>query len=448
MPRQGEIALDLVVFVTVLAATVGIALLFALVPIVIIARPQLQPLLRQQQSTDTGGRRRALGTLVALQIALAVVLGIGAGLMLRSLWNLQHIDPGFQSQGVLTFRLQTTSKYNSLTKGLPYLEQVVARVRALPGVISVGSIQHLPMTGYNWMANVHPVEEPPAPGTSAPRRVWRFVGWDYFETMSIPLRAGRVFTSFDTLDSTRAAIINETFARQEYGSADAAVGRRLRSVSGAGEEDVEVVGVTGDVRSTSLDTPARPEIYRPLAQTFMFPMAFVVRTSGDPSQLAAAVRHAAYAVDPTIPVAEMQSLDALVAGSLGRPRLLTMLLSVFAAAGLLLTVVGVYGVVAYWVRRREREFGIRLALGAAPARILESVVRQGALHAVVGIAMALPAAFALTRLMESVIYGVSARDPLTFAALPVAVLGATLAATYLPARRAARVDPSTTMRAE
>jgi ABC-type antimicrobial peptide transport system permease subunit len=177
-------------------------------------------------------------------------------------------------------------------------------------------------------------------------------------------------------------------------------------------------------------------------------MAFVVGTEGDPLQLVGAVRHAVYAVDPTIPVAELQSLEALLARSLGRPRLLTTLLSVFAAVGLLLTVVGVYGVVAYWVRRREREFGIRLALGAAPARILGSVVRQGAWCAAIGIALALPVAFALTRLMGSVIYGISARDPLTFAVLPTAVLTATLAATYFPARRAARVDPSTTMRAE
>jgi predicted permease len=448
MPRQGDIALDGVVFVVVLTATVGIALLFALVPIVLLARPELQPLLRQHQGTDTSGRRRALGTLVALQIALAAVLGIGAGLMLRSLWNLQHVQPGFESRGVMTFRLQTTSKYNSLSNGLPYLEQVVERVRALPGVDSIGSIQHLPMTGYNWTSQVHRTEAPPAPGTTPPTTIWRFINWDYFETMRVPLRAGRVFNRFDTLKSTRVAIINETFARQEYGSASAAIGRRLTTSSGAGTEDVEIVGVTGDVRFMSLDAPARAEMYRPMAQTFMFPMAFVVRTTGDPSHLAPAVRQAAYAVDPTIPVAELQPLDALLARSLARPRLLTVLLSVFAAVGLLLTVIGVYGVVAYWVRRREREFGIRLALGAAPSHILGGVVRQGGLYAVVGIALALPIAFGLTRLMRSVIYGVTAHDPVTFVALPVAILAATLAATYFPARRAARVDPAATMRSE
>jgi putative ABC transport system permease protein len=448
MPRQGDISLDGAVFVAVLAATVGIALLFALVPIVLIARPELQPLLRQHHSTDTRGRRRTLGTLVALQISLAVVLGIGAGLMLRSLWNLQQVQPGFEPRSVLTFRLQTTSKYTSLANGLPYLEQVVERVRGLPGVVSIGSIQHLPMTGYNWTSEVHRTEAPPAPGTTPPTAIWRFINWDYFETMKIPVRAGRVFTSFDTLKSTRVAIVNETFARQEYGSASAAIGRRLTTIAAAGNEEVEIVGVTGDVRFLSLDAPARAEIYRPMAQTFMFPMAFVVRTDGDPAQLAAAVRQVAYAVDPTVPVAELQPLETLLARSLRRPRLLTMLLSVFAAVGLLLTVIGVYGVVAYWVRRREREFGIRLALGAAPSRILGGVIWQGALYALVGIGLALPLAFGLTRLMRSVIYGISAHDPLTFAALPVAILTATLAAAYFPARRAARVDPASTMKAE
>jgi putative ABC transport system permease protein len=448
MPRQGEIALDPVVFVTVFAATVGIALLFALMPIVLIARPELQPLLRQQQSTDPTSRRRALGALVAAQIGLAVVLGIGAGLMLRSLWNLQHVNPGFDPERVLTFRLQSTSKYNSLANGLPYLEQVVERLRALPGATSVGSIQHLPLSGYNWTANIYPVEKPPAPGNTQPSVVWRFIGWDYFETMKIPLRAGRRFTNLDTTNSTLVGIVNETFARQQYGSADAALGRHVKSVSARGGEEVEIVGVTGDVRFASLDKAPRPEMYRPLAQTFMFPMAFVVRTWGDPVQLSAAVRQAAYAVDPTVPVAELQSLDTLLASSLGRPRLLAFLLSVFAAIGLLLTVVGVYGVVAYWVRQREREFGIRLALGAAPKRIASGVLGQGIVYAVIGISLALPAAFALTRLMRTVVYGVSVHDPLTFVILPLAVVAVTVAATYFPARRAARVDPVTTMRGD
>jgi predicted permease len=448
MPRQGEISLDVVVFATVFGASILISVLLALVPVIIAARPELQPLLRQQQSTETPARRRALGTLVAAQVALAVVLGIGAGLMLRSLWNLQSVDPGFDARNVLVFRLQSTSKYNDLAAGLPYFEQVRERVKGLPGVTHVGSIQHLPMTGYNWTSRVHRVEAPPPPGTTPQTAVWRFVGWEYFESMGIPLRAGRPFSAQDHQKAPHVTIINEALARREFGDPSAAIGRRLASVSGRGSEVVEVVGVIRDVRFESLDRPAIAEMYRPLAQTFMFPMAFVVKTSGDPAQLATAVRQAAYAVDPTIPVAELQPLTSLVAGSLGRPRLLTMLLSVFASVGLALGVIGVYGVVAYRVRQREREFGIRLALGAAPDSIAKGVLAQGLSYALGGILIGVPAAFALTRLMESVVFGVTTRDPLTFVALPATIAVATLLASLLPARRAAHVDPVTTMRSE
>ena len=449
MPRQGEISLDVVVFAAVFGASIVICVLLALVPVIIAARPELQPLLRQQQSTETPARRRALGTLVAAQVALAVVLGIGAGLMLRSLWNLQSVDPGFDARNVLVFRLQSTSKYNNdLAAGLAYFEQVVERVKGLPGVTHVGSIQHLPMTGYNWTSRVHPIEAPPPPGATPQTAVWRFVGWEYFESMGIPLRAGRPFSAQDHQKAPLVTIINEAFARREFGDPSAAIGRRLASLSGRGSEVVEVVGVIRDVRFQSLDRPAIAEMYRPLAQTFMFPMAFVVKTSGDPAQLATAVRQAAYAVDPTIPVAELQPLTSLVAGSLGRPRLLTLLLSVFASVGLALGVIGVYGVVAYRVRQREREFGIRLALGAAPDSIAKGVLAQGLSYALGGMLIGVPAAFALTRLMESVVFGVTTRDPLTFVALPATIAGATFLASLLPARRAAHVDPVTTMRSE
>jgi predicted permease len=448
MPRQGEIALDTTVFFTVFTVTVMLSILMALVPVVIAARPELQPLLRQTQSTETPARRRALGSLVAAQVALAVVLGIGAGLMLRTLWNLQHVDPGFAPEGVLTFRLQTTSKPMNLTQGLAYFEEVLNRVRALPGVNAVGAIQHLPMSGYNWFSNVWPVDRPPAPGAEQPRARWRFVGWQYFETMGIPLRAGRDFSAQDHLKAPAVVIINEAFARREFGNASAAIGRQLRSISGSGNEVVEIVGVSADVRFLSLDKAAEPEMYRPLAQTFMFPMAFVVRTSGDTAPIAAGVRQAAFAIDATIPVAELQPLTALIASSLGRPRLLAMLLSVFAAAGLFLGVIGVYGVVAYRVRQQQREFGIRLALGAGPDRIAQGVFRQGACYALAGLAIGLPAAFALTRLMQSVVFGVTTHDPVTFTALPIAVALTIVTACAVPARRAARVDPVSTMRTD
>ena len=448
LPRQGDIVLDAVVFASVMTVSVVTSVLFAIVPIVVAAGPDLQVVLRQHHGTDTPARRNVFAFLVVGQVALAIVLGIGAGLMLRSLWNLQRVDPGFSADGVLAFRLQTTSKYRDLGKGMPYFEQVVERVRALPEVTHVGSIQHLPMTGYNWTARVRPVERPKVPGETPVTAIWRFVGWDYFEAMRIPLVAGRRFTSAERAAAPGVAIVNEAYARRDYGSPAASLGRRVSTVSGRGEETVEIVGVVRDVRFLSLDRPATPEMYRPLAQTFMFPMAFVVRTSGDAGQLAAAVRRAALAVDPTIPVAELQPLTGLIAGSLGRPRLLGMLLSVFAAVGLTLAVVGVYGVVACRVRQREREFGIRLALGGGPARIAGSVLRQGALYATAGLLVGLPAALGLARLMRAELFGITTHDAVTFTVLPAAIVAATLAACAMPARRAARVDPLKALRAD
>jgi predicted permease len=418
------------------------------VPAALSSRPNLQSLLHQSRNGDTPARVRALGALVSVQIALAVVLGIGASLMLRSLWNLQHVNPGFEANGVLAFRLQTTSKPFTLTTGVPYMRQVMARVRALPGVTDVGAINHLPLSGYTWTTNARRPEDPPAPGVDPPSVGWRFVDGDYFRAMQIPLKGGRTFTEADTNKNARVTIINETMARKFFGDVSAAIGRGLVLKSGATglDEATEVVGVVGDVRHRGLNLEAMPEIFRPMAQTFMFPMAIVARTSTPPAQLAAAVRQAAFEIDPLVPVAELQPYTALVASTLGRPRLLSFLLLVFAATGLLLGLIGVYGVVAYRVRQREREIGIRLALGAEPGQMAKGVLAQGLFHALGGLALGLPLAFVLSRVMSSVVFGVTPRDPLTFTTLPAAIVAITMLACVIPARRAARVDPVVSIR--
>jgi putative ABC transport system permease protein len=444
VPRTAEIALDWNVLGTVLVASIAVAVGVALVPALIASRTNLQPLLRQSHITETPGRRRALGTLVAVQIALAVVLGIGSMLMLRSMWNLQRVDPGFDPSNVLTFRLQTTSKYRAMSTGYPYLQQMIARVQALPGVTNVALAAHLPMSGYAWTTNARRSDQPVEPGQQAPQVGWRFVDGNYFSAMQIPLKYGRTFTEADTSTAPPVAILNETLARRYFDDAATAVGRTLIIRSGRTGEDemVEVIGVAGDVRHLGLDREPVPEVFRPFLQTFMFPMAMVVRTQGAPEQIGAAVRQAAFEIDPVVPVAEMQAYNTLIADTLGRPRLVGYLLTIFAAAGLALGLVGVYGVVAYRVRQREREIGIRLALGARPAEMARSIVAQGAWHAVAGVAIGLPAAFFLSRVMASMLYGVTTRDPLTFVALPLLIVAVTTLACYLPARRAARIDPT------
>jgi predicted permease len=449
VPRQTEIGLDGVVFVTIFSLTVGLAVVMAFVPALVSLRPGLQPLLRQQAGTGTPGRQHALGGLVAAQVALALVLGIGAALTLRSLWQLQRVDPGFDPFGALTFRLQTTSSYRGLTTGLPYLQEVAARLGALPGVTAMGAINHLPMSGYAWATWIHRPDRPPAPGTQGSRAAWRFIWGDYFGAMRIPLVAGRIFTEADTADAAGVAIVNETLAREHFGGVSAALGQRLVQQGGGrpGPFDVEIVGIVGDVRHNGLDSPPPPEIYRPLQQTFMFPMQIVLRASADPAGLAAPVRQAAYQVDATVPVADLQPLPAVLADSLGRPRLLAFLLSVFAAIGVLLSVVGLYGVVAVRVAQRVREIGIRMALGASSHDLLRLILGKGAMLAAVGTGVGLAAALALTSLVEGLLYGITARDPIALGGVTALTLAAVVVASYLPARRALRVAPIDSLRA-
>ena len=443
VPRTAEITLDWNVLATVMAASIAVAVLVSLIPAVITARPSLQPLLRQSRLTETPARRRALGALVAVQIALAVVLGIGSMLMLRSMWNLQQVNPGFDPTNVLTFRLQTTAKHRAMTTGMPYLQQMIDRVKAMPGVTDVALAAHLPMSGYSWTMAARRSDRPVEPGQQVPQVGWRFIHGDYFKTMRIPIKHGRAFTDADNVKAPPVTILNETLARRYFGDAAAAVGQTLILMSGRTGQDeaVEVVGVVGDVRHLGLDREPIAELFRPFQQTFMFPMAMIVRTEGPPEQIGAAVRQAAFEIDPVVPVAEMQPFTTLIADTLGRPRLMGYLLTIFAAAGLALGLVGVYGVVAYRVRQREREIGIRLALGAKPQEVARRVIAQGAWHAIAGVAIGLPAAFFLSRVMASMLFGVTTRDPLTFTVLPIAIVAVTTLACYLPARRAARVDP-------
>ena len=285
IPRQGEIALDAVVFTAVLVGTIALAMLMALGPIALTLSSSASPALRQHRSTDTPVRRRALGALVAAQVALALVLGIGAGLMLRSVWNLQQVDPGFHPDGVLSFRLQTTSSHRSLTTGLPFMEAVVERVRALPGVTGVGAIAHLPLGGYAWTIPTRHADQPLAPGASAPLAGWRFIWWDYFEMMGIPVMLGRGFEETDRAGTPPVVVVNETYARQYFGDPASALGQRIVQVPvGAGpvKRRFEIVGIAGDVRHLGLDEVPVAEIFRPMTQTFMFPMEFARAFVGRP----------------------------------------------------------------------------------------------------------------------------------------------------------------------
>ena len=449
LPRVEDIHLDAIVLaVTVVVSAVSV-LLFGTVPSLVAVRPGLRPLIGLTRQTDPPRTRRMLDALVIAQLALATVLAIGAALMGRSLLALYGVDPGFDASHVLTLKLQPSGeRYRGVDRTVAYYRDVVARLRALPGVKTAGAINHLPLSGYSWKTSIRIDGQPLPPGVSPPSSGWRMIDGAYFESMRIPLLAGRIFSEHDTQQSPDVAIVNDVFARRFFGSPSGAIGRVVRTGTASGERTPRIVGVVGSVRHDALSQDPGPELYRPIAQSFAIATAIVVRTTGSPAALVSSARDAVKAIDPGLPVADVVPLTTLLQDSLLRPRLLSMLLIVFAGAGLAIVLSGVYGVAAYSVRRREREFGIRLAIGAAPSAIWKLVVRQGVRLAVGGLVIGLPIALLATRALRSLLFGVAAGDATTFVALSAVIGVTTVAATLVPAARALRVMPATVLRAD
>ncbi|HTI40019.1 MAG TPA: ABC transporter permease [Vicinamibacterales bacterium] len=448
IPRIAAINLDVVI----VGATVGAAgvsvFLFGTVPALLAFRPGAAQVQAGRQ-TDPPRARRMLGFLVVSQLVLAVVLGAGAGVMIRSLAALYRVDPGFDPSHVLTLKLQPSGeRYRGVGPTVAYYRHVLAAVGALPGVEVAGAINHLPLSGYDWITTIRIDEQPLPPGVTPPTAGWRMIDGSYFDAMRIPMISGRAFTDHDAQQSPAVAVVNDVFARRFFGSAAAAIGRVVRTGSASGEDTPRIVGVVGSVRHSSLAEEPGPELYRPIAQSFAVASAIVIRATGSPAVIAGAVREAVRQVDPDVPIADLMPLSTLLQDSLARPRLLAMLLGVFAIAGLTIVISGVYGVVAYTVRRREREFGIRLAIGAAPSAIWKLVVGQGLLYAATGLTVGIPAALAATTAMRSLLFGIAERDPATFVMLSGVIAAATIAATLLPAARALRVKPALVLRAE
>jgi len=448
MPRLGDVAISPAVIAMVMVATIGAVLLFGVAPVVMTSRTTAPPLLRQGAHTDAIGGRRALDALVVAQIGLAIVLGLSAALMGRSLWRLHHVDPGFSPESVLTLRLQPAGdRYRGPGRILAYYREVGDRVAALPGVEKVGIINHLPLSGYNWVMAVA-TEERAASSQATERIGWRMVDGDYFDAMRIPVRAGRTFRASDDATAPRVVIVNELAARRYFGSTDRAIGRVLHLSGPGGAQRAEVIAVVGDVRHLSIALQPEPEIYQPIAQTFIPALTLVVRTAGRPAGAAAAVRTAVWSVDADVAIAGMAPLTTAIRENLGRPRMIATLLLIFAAVGVTVVLCGVYGVVAYTVRRREREIGIRIALGAAQDSVRALVFAQGVRYALVGLAIGLPSALIVSSLMRALLYDIEPHDPATVMMLCAAVAVAVVAATAGPAYRATRIEPRAMMRAD
>jgi putative ABC transport system permease protein len=439
LPRADEIGFDGATVAFTAGAVLLTALLFGLAPALSAARQAPGEGLREGERGGSGvGRRRARGALAVAEVALALVLSTGAGLLIRSFLGLLDTRPGFAPQGVLTATVVLPKwKYREGPAQAAALEQLVDRVAALPGVRAAGAIDDLPLDG-DRDANTYVVPGMPADAKSLPDAEIRSITPGYFATMGISLAAGRPFAAADSGKAPPVAIVNQALARSSFPGVDP-VGKRL---SLDGKEWLEIVGVAGDVRDLALDAPAEREIYRPAAQTPGIRMTLVLaggnaRISG----LANAVRQAAQAVDREFVVTRVEPMTAVIGAGLAERRFHVLLLGLFAAAAFALAALGVYGVISSGVAERTREIGIRVALGAGRGAVLRMVLGQGAALAAAGVAIGTALALGLTQLLAGLLYGVGAADPGTFAAAALLLASVALFASLLPAARAARLDP-------
>jgi putative ABC transport system permease protein len=453
IPRLNEVGMDgrLLGFTLLVSLVTGLG--FGLLPALQATRLDPQHALKEggTKATEGGRRLRVRNLLVITEIALAQVLLIGAGLLIMSFLRLQAVEPGFNPSNLLTARLSlSVAKYSDQKKKLAFYNQLLERLQAVPGVRSAALVMNLPLSGSN-MNRGFLVEGRPEPGPDENVTVdYQVITPGYFQTMEIPLERGRSFTDRDTEGAPRVAIINEIMARKYFPGEDP-LGKRI-AFGDPTKEDAwrTIVGISGNVRHQSTSEPAFPGAYTPSAQDReSWPrVALVVRTSGDPSGLAAAVRREMMAIDPGQPISNMQTMEQLMASSIKRPRFIMMLLGLLASIALALALVGIYGLMSYSITERTHEIGIRMALGAQARDVLRMVVGQGLKLIVIGIALGLTGAFALTRIMRSLLYGVSAIDPVTFAGVSLLLSVIALLACYIPARRATRVDPMEALRYE
>jgi putative ABC transport system permease protein len=438
----------------VLGFTFGVSiltgLLFGLAPALEASQPNLNESLKEGgRGAVTGGRSHRLRDLfVVAEIALALVLLIGSGLMIRSFARLQSVDPGFDAKNLLTVKLLLpSSRYREDPKRKEFFKQLTERVQTLPGVRSVGTVSYLPIAGLGAATRFDIEGRPPLPPGQDLVGDVRVVDGGYFHTMGIPLLQGRTFTERELTEETHVVMINETMARDYFPGEDP-IGKRVTIHMKDENVPSEIIGVVRDARYVGLDTPVRAMTYWPYPELVYSGMTLVIRTEGEPLALAESVRREVLALDKDQPVADVRTMESWVSDSVSRARFSTMLLGIFAGVALLLSAVGIFGVMSYAVSERTHEIGVRMALGAQTSDVLALVVKQGMMLALVGVGLGLGAAFALTRVLSSLLFGVSATDPATFALLSVVLASVALLACYLPARRAAKVDPMIALRYE
>jgi len=466
LPRLDEITVDGRVLAFTLVLSLLTALLFGLAPALQLSRADLQTSLRDSGRSSPGvARRRLRELLVASQVALALVLLIGSGLLIRSFAQVARVDPGFRTEQLLTMSVALpATTYLDAPRAWAFVDEVLERGAAMPGVRSVAAASGLSLKGGYWGKNLTVADRAlPRSLDEVPHVAYRLVSADYFRAVGVTVKAGRGFTAGDGRDTPGVAVVNETLARRFWPNDDprAALGKTIwmgppealvanRLPPGGRFPRLQVVGVVADERFAGLDRAPEPEVYQLYAQSTERPpvMFLAVRGAAEPGALAGAMRRAVWAVNPTLPVAEVATMAQLVDESMAERRFSLGVLGAFAGLALLLAVVGVYGVVAHSVAQRQQEIGLRAALGATREAIVGLVVRQGMRAVVAGAGVGAIAALALTRVLSGLLFGVSPTDPLTFAGIAALLVGVALLAVAVPAARASRIDPAIALRHE
>jgi putative ABC transport system permease protein len=456
VPRLGEIGLDTGVLAFTVLISVLTGLMFGLAPSMHTGRSDLRGSLQDGRATSGGASRQRLrSVLVVAEVALAVILVVGAGLLFKSFWKIQNVNPGYDRSN--TLQVMLVLPYNPYPGRQPvvdFYDELEGRLRSLPGVTSVASAYDGPL-GATWLDSFFVPGQSPLEDGQAQSAWMRIISPGYFRTVGISLRRGRDFDGSERHDGPGVAVVNESFVRT-FLSADATdpIGQRLgystpnRIFPGEAPEEWEIIGVVSDVRFLGPDKDPEPAFYVPFSQFPSWEMRLLMRTESDPLSLAAAVQEQVWAIDPLQPVWDITTLEQVLSTSVADRRLNLLLMGIFGATALALAAIGIYGLLAFSVAQRTHEMGIRIALGARRENVLKLVVGQGMTLVAAGLVVGLFGALVLTRVMASLLFEVSATDPVVFGAVALALEIVALLACVLPARRATRVDPLVALRAE
>ncbi len=448
VPRANEIAVNGTVLIFSLSISFLAGILFGIVPAWRTSRINLSEIMNEaSRGSSAGARRNRTGALIIIaELGFSVVLLAGAGLLLQSFYRLLHVRLGFEPQNILAFQIALpTTKYPQQFQKTEFHQQLRERIAAIPGVRSVATVLQVPPFGGLFAPYL--VEGMPSdlPRGQRPIALWNSISPAYFQTLGIPMLKGRNFSDADLEKSNQVVIISQSLATRYWPREDP-IGRHIQIARQPGS--AEIVGITSDVRNRGVGNDMGDELYTPLPQRPWGTMSVLVKTAGDPMQVVSAVRSAVQSVDRDQPMTQVNSLEANLSSAVGQQRVSALLLGIFAALALVLAAIGIYGVTSYSVAQRSKEIGIRIAMGAQPRDVLRLILGFGAKLALIGVVTGIIAALALTQLMKTMLYGVDATDPLTLAAVSLALIAVTLLACYIPARRAMSVDPIIALRAE